>query len=40
MSNNTLRYVLALALTPYAQNIYLVMNVVNQMYDFSILQSL
>ena len=39
LSNNTLRYVLALKLTPYAQQIYLVMNVVNQMFDFSILQS-
>lgn len=39
LSDNTLRFVLALALTPYAQRIYLVMNVVNQMYDFSILQS-
>lgn len=38
MSNNTLRYVLALALTPYAQRILLVMNVVNQMFDFSIIQ--
>lgn len=39
LSNNTLRYVCALALTPYAQQIYLVMNIVNQMFDFSILQS-
>ena len=39
MSSNTLRYVLALALTPYAQQIYLTMNIVNQMFDFSILQS-
>jgi len=39
ISDNTLRYVLTLALTPYAQKIYLVMNVVNQAFDFSILQS-
>lgn len=40
MADNTLRYVLTIAPTPYAQNIYLVMNVVNQTFDFSILQSL
>lgn len=39
ISNNTLRYILTIAPTPYAQVIYLVMNIVNQTYDFSILQS-
>lgn len=39
ISNNTLRYLLTIAPTPYAQVIYLVMNIVNQTYDFSILQS-
>lgn len=39
ISNNTLRYLLTLSPTPYAQQIYLVMNIVNQTYDFSILQS-
>lgn len=39
IADNTLRYVLTLALTPYAQKIYLVMNIVNQSFDFSILQS-
>ena len=38
LSNDTLRYVLALALTPYARQIYLTMNIVNQMFDFSIMQ--
>jgi len=39
LSDNTLRYLLTLAPTPYAQKIYLVMNIVNQTFDFSILQS-
>ena len=39
ISNNTLRYLLTIASTPYAQVMYLVMNIVNQTYDFSILQS-
>lgn len=39
ISNNTLRYILTIAPTPYAQVIYLRMNIVNQTYDFSILQS-
>ena len=38
LSDNTLRYVLAIALTPYAQKIYLNMNIVNANYDFSISQ--
>ena len=38
LSDNTLRYVLAIALTPYAQKIYLTMNIVNANYDFSISQ--
>ena len=38
LSNNTLRYLLVLAPTPYAQKIYLTMNIVNQTYDFSITQ--
>ena len=38
LSNNTLRYVLAIALTPYAQIIRLDMNIVNANYDFSISQ--
>lgn len=39
-ADNTLRYLLTIAPTPYAQKIYLVMNIVNQTFDFSILQSL
>ena len=38
LSNNTLRYLLVIAPTPYAQKIYLTMNIVNQTYDFSISQ--
>ena len=38
LSNDTLRFVLALSLTPYARQIYLTMNIVNQMFDFSIMQ--
>ena len=40
ISDNTLRYVLTLAITPYLQKVYLVMNIVNQSFDFSILQSI
>lgn len=39
LGNNTLRFVATFALTPYAQIIYMYMNIVNQTYDFSILQS-
>ena len=38
LANNTLRFVLTLVLTPYAQQIYLTMNIVNAGFDFSILQ--
>lgn len=38
LSDNTLRYILAIALTPYAQKIYLTMNIVNANYDFTITQ--
>ena len=38
LADNTLRYVLTIALTPYAQKIYLYMNIVNANYDFSIVQ--
>lgn len=38
LSDNTLRFVLAIALTPYAQKIYLTMNIVNADYDFTISQ--
>lgn len=38
MADNTLRFILAIALTPYAQKIYLHMNIVNANYDFSITQ--
>lgn len=40
VSSDTLRYLLTLAPTSYAQNIYLVMNIVNQTFDFAILQSI
>ena len=40
LADNTLRYLLTIAPTPYAQRIYLVMNVVNAAFDFSILQSM
>ena len=40
IADNTLRYLLTLSLTAYAQKIYLVMNIVNNTFDFSILQSL
>ena len=38
LADNTLRFVLAIALTPYAQKIYLTMNIVNANYDFTISQ--
>lgn len=38
LADNTLRYILTIALTPYAQKIYLYMNIVNANYDFSIAQ--
>lgn len=38
LADNTLRYVLSIALTPYAQKIKLVMNIVNANYDFTISQ--
>jgi hypothetical protein len=38
LADNTLRYILTIALTPYAQKIYLHMNIVNANYDFSITQ--
>ena len=40
IADNTLRYLLTIAPTPYAQKIYLVMNIVNATFDFSILQSM
>ena len=40
LADNTLRYILVIAPTPYAQKIYLAMNIVNATFDFSILQSL
>ncbi len=40
ISDNKLKFVLTLAPVGYAQEIYLVMNIVNQTYDFSILQKL
>ena len=39
IADNTLRYLLTLAPTAYANKIYLVMNIVNATFDFSILQS-
>ena len=38
LADNTLRFILTIALTPYAQKIYLYMNIVNANYDFSIVQ--
>lgn len=38
LADNTMRYVLTIALTPYAQKIYLTMNIVNASYDFTISQ--
>ena len=40
IADNTLRYLLTISPTAYAQKIYLVMNIVNATFDFSILQSL
>lgn len=40
LADNTLRYLLTIAPTPYAQKIYLVMNIVNATFDFSIVQSM
>lgn len=40
LANNTLRYLLTIAPTPYAQRIYLVMNIVNATFDFSIVQAM
>lgn len=39
LDNDTLRYLLTLAPTRYANRIYLVMNIVRSSFDFSILQS-
>ena len=39
ISNDTLRYVLTISPTTYAQKIYLVINIVNNTFDFSILQN-
>ena len=38
LADNTLKFILTIALTPYAQKIYLYMNIVNANYDFSIVQ--
>jgi len=40
ISNNTLRFVLTISPTNYAQQIYLVVRIVNQTFDFQILQNL
>ena len=40
LADNTLRYLLSVALTPYSQKIFLVMNIVNTTFDFAITQSL
>ena len=40
LADNTLRFLLTIAPTPYAQKIYLTMNIVNATFDFSILQSM
>lgn len=39
IANDTLRFLLTIAPTAYANRIYLVMNIVNATFDFSILQS-
>lgn len=39
IADNTLRYLLTLSPTAYAARIYLVMNIVNAAFNFSILQS-
>ena len=38
LADNTLRFVLTIALTPYAQKIYLSMNIVGNSFDFTISQ--
>ena len=38
LADNTLRFVLTIALTPYAQKIYLSMNIVDNSFDFTISQ--
>lgn len=38
MADNTVRFILTIALTPYAQKIYLTMNLVNSNFDFTISQ--
>ena len=40
IADSTLRYLLTIAPTVYANRIYLVMNIVNATFDFSILQSM
>lgn len=40
ISNDTLRFVLVIAPTKYAQQIYLTLDIVNQTYNFKILQSI
>lgn len=40
LADNTLRYLLTIAPTPYAQKIYLTINIVNATFDFGILQSM
>lgn len=40
IAQDTLRYLLTISPTRYAQRIYLVMNIVNSTFDFSILQSM
>ena len=40
LADNTLRFLLTIAPTPYAQKIYLTMNIVNATFDFGILQSM
>jgi len=40
IANETLRYLLTIAPTVYSNRIYLVMNIVNASFDFSILQSM
>ncbi len=39
IADNTLRYLLTISLTQYAQKIFLVMNIVNATFDFAITQS-
>ena len=40
IADNTLRYLITISVTQYAQKIYLIMNIVNSTYNFSILQSM